>query len=60
MKNLKLKKASIRDINQIRALYWSLLDSSPKYGRILQWKKNIYPNENDWNNYIINHEMYMI
>ena len=60
MKSLKLKKASIRDLNQIRALYWSLLDSSLKYGRILQWKKNIYPNDNDWNKYIINDEMYLI
>ncbi len=60
MKNLKLKKASIRDLDQIRTLYWRLLDSSPKYGQILQWKKNIYPNDNDWNNYIVNDEMYLI
>ena len=60
MKNIKLKKASIRDLNQIRALYWSLLDSSLECGRILQWKKNIYPNDNDWNNYIVNDEMYLI
>ena len=43
MKNLRLKKVSIKDLDQIRALYWRLLDSSPKYGQILQWKKNIYP-----------------
>ena len=60
MKNLKLKKAAIRYLDQIRALYWSLLDSSSEYGRILQWKKNIYPNDNDWNNYILNDEMYLI
>lgn len=60
MKNIKFKKASIRDIDQIRTLYWRLLDSSPEYGRILQWKKNIYPNDNDWNNYIVNDEMYLI
>ena len=41
MKNLRLKKVSIKDLDQIRALYWRLLDSSPKYGQILQWKKNI-------------------
>ena len=39
MKNLRLREASIRDIDQIRTLYWKLLDSSPKYGQILQWKK---------------------
>ena len=60
MKNIKFKKASIRDLDQIRTLYWRLLDSSPEYGRILQWKKNIYPNDNDWNNYIVNDEMYLI
>ena len=60
MKNLKLKEATIRDLDQIRALYWRLLDSSSEYGRILQWKKNIYPNDNDWNNYILNDEMYLI
>ena len=49
MKNLRLKKVSIKDLDQIRALYWRLLDSSPKYGQILQWKKNIYPNDDDWN-----------
>ena len=44
MKNIKFKKASIRDIDQIRTLYWRLLDSSPEYGRILQWYsgKRIY------------------
>ena len=51
MKNIKFKKASIRDLDQIRTLYWRLLDSSPEYGRILQWKKNIIPKYNDWNNY---------
>ena len=60
MKNIKFKKASIRDLDQIRTLYWRLLDSAPEYGRILQWKKNIYPNDNDWNNYIVNDEMYLI
>lgn len=60
MKNIKFKKVSIRDLDQIRTLYWRLLDSSPEYGRILQWKKNIYPNDNDWNNYIVNDEMYLI
>ena len=37
MKNLRLKEVSIKDLDQIRALYWRLLDSSPKYGQILQW-----------------------
>ena len=60
MKNLRLKKVSIKDLDQIRALYWRLLDSSPKYGEILQWKKNIYPNEDDWNKYIVKGEMYLI
>ena len=60
MKNIKFKKAFIRDLDKIRTLYWRLLDSSPEYGRILQWKKNIYPNDNDWNNYIVNDEMYLI
>lgn len=60
MKNLRLSEASIRDLDKIRALYWRLLDSSPKYGEILQWKKNIYPNEDDWNKYIVKGEMYLI
>ena len=60
MKNLRLREASIRDIDQIRTLYWKLLDSSPKYGQILQWKKNIYPNDDDWNSYIVKGEMYLI
>ena len=60
MKNLRLKKVSIKDLDQIRALYWRLLDSSPKYGQILQWKKNIYPNDDDWNSYIVKGEMYLI
>ena len=42
MKNIKFKKVSIRDLDQIRTLYWRLLDSSPEYGRILQWKKNMW------------------
>ena len=37
MKNLRLKEVSIKDLDQIRELYWRLLDSSPKYGQILQW-----------------------
>ena len=60
MKNVKLKKASIRDLDQIRALYWRLLDSSLEYGQILQWKKNIYPNDDDWKAYIVKGEMYLI
>lgn len=60
MKNLRLKEVSIKDFDQIRALYWRLLDSSPKYGQILQWKKNIYPNDDDWNSYIVKGEMYLI
>ena len=60
MKNLRLKEVSIKDLDQIRALYWRLLDSSPKYGQILQWKKNIYPNDDDWNSYIVKGEMYLI
>ena len=60
MKNLRLREASIRDIDQIRTLYWKLLDSSPKYGQILQWKKNIYPTDDDWNSYIVKGEMYLI
>mgnify|MGYP004476088787 FL=1 len=60
MKNLGLKEVSIKDLDQIRALYWRLLDSSPKYGQILQWKKNIYPNDDDWNSYIVKGEMYLI
>ena len=34
MKNLRLKEVSIKDLDQIRALYWRLLDSSPKYGHL--------------------------
>lgn len=60
MKNLRLRKAFTRDLDQIRALYWRLLDSSPKYGQILQWKKDIYPNDDDWNAYISKGEMYLI
>ena len=60
MKNLRLKEVSIKDLDQIRTLYWRLLDSSPKYGQILQWKKNIYPNDDDWNSYIVKGEMYLI
>ena len=60
MKNLRLEEVSIKDLDQIRALYWRLLDSSPKYGSILQWKKNIYPNDDDWNSYIVKGEMYLI
>ena len=60
MKNLRLREASVRDIDQIRTLYWRLLDSSPKYGQVLQWKKNIYPNDDDWNAYIVKGEMYLI
>ena len=60
MKNLRLREASVRDIDQIRTLYWRLLDSSPKYGQVLQGKKNIYPNDDDWNAYIVKGEMYLI
>ena len=60
MKNLRLEEASPNDLDQIRTLYWSLLDSSPKYSQILQWKKNIYPNDDDWNAYIAKGEMYFI
>jgi len=60
MKNLRLREASVRDIDQIRTLYWRLLDSSPKYGQVLQWKKNIYPNDDDWKAYIVKGEMYLI
>ena len=60
MKNLRLKEVSIKDLDQIRTLYWRLLDSSPKYGQILQWKKNIYPTDSDWMEYIDRDEMYLI
>lgn len=60
MKNLRLREASVRELDQIRELYWRLLDSSPKYSQILQWKKNIYPNDDDWTVYIANGEMYLI
>ncbi len=34
MKNLRLKEVSIKDLDQIRALYWRLLDIIRKMGRI--------------------------
>ena len=60
MRSLRLRKTSIEELDQIRELYWKLLDSSPKYGQILQWKKNIYPNDGDWTAYIRKGEMYLI
>ena len=60
MRSLRLRKTSIEELDQIRELYWKLLDSSPKYGQILQWKKNIYPNDGDWTAYIRKDEMYLI
>ena len=42
MKNLRLKEVSIKDLDQIRALYWRLLDSSRKNGHNLQWKKKMW------------------
>ena len=60
MRSLRLRKISIEELDQIRELYWKLLDSSPKYGQILQWKKNIYPNDGDWTAYIRKGEMYLI
>lgn len=60
MKNLRLRRASAEELDQIRELYWRLLDSSPKYGEILQWKKDIYPNDDDWTAYIVKGEMYLI
>lgn len=60
MEKIKLKKASEEELDQIRALYWRLLDSSPKYGEILQWKKDIYPKDDDWTAYIVKGEMYLI
>lgn len=60
MSSLRLRKTSIEELDQIRELYWKLLDSSPKYGQILQWKKNIYPNDGDWTAYIRKGEMYLI
>ncbi len=60
MRSLRLRNISIEELDQIRELYWKLLDSSPKYGQILQWKKNIYPNDDDWTAYIANGEMYLI
>ena len=60
MRSLRLRKTSIEELDQIRELYWKLLDSSSKYGQILQWKKNIYPNDGDWTAYIRKGEMYLI
>lgn len=60
MQNLILKKAVITDLDRIRDFYWKLLDSSEKYTRILQWKKGIYPADDDWIYYIDNEEMYFI
>ena len=55
-----MKKATIADLNIIRAIYWKLIDSSEKYASILQWKKDIYPADDDWISYINNKEMYLI
>ena len=60
MRSLRLRNISIEELDQIRELYWRLLDSSPKYGQILQWKKNIYPNDDDWTACIVKGEMYLI
>lgn len=60
MRNLKLYKAVITDLERIREIYWKLLDSSEEYASILQWKKEIYPNDSDWITYIKNEEMYLI
>ena len=60
MKKIKLKRASEKELDQIRALYWRLLDSAPRYGEILQWKKDIYPKDDDWAAYIVKGEMYLI
>ena len=48
------------DLERLRGLYWKLLDSSEVYARILKWKKNIYPCDNDWSQYIQKGEMYFV
>ena len=60
MSDLKFKKATIENLDEIRTLYWRLLDSSKKYAHILQWKKEIYPSDKDWITYINHEEMYLL
>ena len=60
MGKIELRKAKRTDIDTIRNIYWKLLDSSEDYASILQWKKNIYPTDSDWMEYIDRDEMYLI
>ena len=60
IKDFTLKKAADSDLAPIRMLYWKLLDSSEQYAHILQWKKDIYPADEDWKFYIDNNEMYVL
>ena len=46
--NIELKKATLSELNMIQRLYEKLLDSSESYADILQWKKGIYPTDEDW------------
>lgn len=58
--NIELKKATLSELNMIQRLYEKLLDSSESYADILQWKKGIYPTDEDWIYYIKNEEMYLL
>ena len=60
VKHLKFIAAQMEDLALIRSVYWSLIDSSDTYTDILRWKKDVYPAEADWINYIHNQEMFLI
>ena len=60
MTKLKLIEATEEDLDCIRAFYWKVIDSSEALAEILQWKKNLYPADSDWLDYIHKKEMYLI
>ena len=60
MKCLTLSAAGLKQLPLIRNLYWKLLDSSEEYAGILQWKKGIYPADEDWIRYIQKGEMFLL
>lgn len=60
MNCLTLTAAGLEQLPLIRNLYWKLLDSSEEYAGILQWKKEIYPADEDWIRYIQKGEMFLL
>ena len=60
MQDLTLKKAILANLDEIRTLYFKLMDSSKEYAHILQWKKEVYPSDKDWIAYINQEEMYLL